>query len=181
MISLNLLLCGRIMTGLIFNPATRERSYATLAYGQSIGKAFIEATDHMIRNYFSHPSYWKVNGSLYFSIYELMSLIEGLGGIDETRRILNDFRNRVRAAGLGELHLNAVVWGVQILPGEKRISNPNEMLEILVSIVLRPMFGYTMRRTSEIPENGLYMCLGKSPLKIMKGLQSNIKYPTFQM
>ena len=31
----------------------------------------------------------------------------------------------------GELHLNAVVWGVQILPGEKKIKDPDEMLEIL--------------------------------------------------
>lgn len=113
------------------HPATRERPYATLAYGNVSEKAFIEATDHMIKNYFNHPSYWRVNGALYFSVYELMSLINGLGGIYETRRVLNDFRSRVKAAGLGELHLNAVVWGVQILPGEKRISNPNEMLEIL--------------------------------------------------
>lgn len=113
------------------HPATRERSYATLTHGSFSERAFIEATDHMINNYFNHPSYWRVEGGLYFSVYELMSLVKGLGGIEETRRALQDFRMRVRAAGLGELHLNAVVWGVQILPGEKKITNPNEMLEIL--------------------------------------------------
>jgi hypothetical protein len=113
------------------HPATRERSYATLACGEVSEKSFIEATKHMIRNYFRHPSYWKINGGLYFSIYELMSFVKGLGGIDNTKKVLNDFRTRVRTAGLGELHLNAVIWEVQILPGEKKITNPNEMLEML--------------------------------------------------
>lgn len=113
------------------HPATRDRSFATLAKGGVTEETFIKATEHMISNYFNHPSYWKVDDGLYFSFYELMSLVKGLGGIDETKRILADFRNRVRKAGLGELHLNAVVWGVQILPGEKKITNPNEMLKEL--------------------------------------------------
>jgi hypothetical protein len=112
-------------------PATRDRSYATLAHGGVTEEAFVKATEHIINTYFSHPSYWRVNRGLYFSIYELMSLVKGLGGIDNTKRILGDFRNRVRKAGLGELHLNAVVWGIQILPGENKITNPNEMLKEL--------------------------------------------------
>ncbi|MCD9022496.1 glycosyltransferase WbsX family protein [Cohnella silvisoli] len=113
------------------HPLARSLQPATLASGTVSEKAFIEATDHMIRRYFAHPSYWRVKDGLYFSIYELMNLVKGFGGIEETKRILADFRERVRAAGLGELHLNAVVWGVQILPGEKRIEDPNELLNEL--------------------------------------------------
>ena len=112
-------------------PATRAKPYALRVSGQLSEKAFIEATDHMIRNYFAHPSYWRVDGGLYFSVYELMSLVKSFGSLDNTRWILDDFRNRVRGAGLGELHLNAVIWGVQILPGETRIANPREMIEVL--------------------------------------------------
>ena len=112
-------------------PATRAKPYALRVSGQLSEKAFIEATDHMIRNYFAHPSYWRVDGGLYFSVYELMGLVKSFGSLDNTRRILDDFRNRVRGAGLGELHLNAVIWGVQILPGETRIANPREMIEVL--------------------------------------------------
>ena len=32
---------------------------------------------------------------------------------------------------MGELHLNAVVWGVKIPPGEKTIKDPQEMLAVL--------------------------------------------------
>lgn len=44
---------------------------------------------------------------------------------------LDGLRDRVRKRGLGELHLNAVIWGVQILPAEIRIENPNALLEAL--------------------------------------------------
>lgn len=113
------------------HPLTRALQPPTLASGKVSEKVFIEATDHMIRHYFGHPSYWKIGGGLYFSIYELMNLIEGLGGLEETKRVLDNFRVRVREAGLGELHLDAVVWGVQILPGEKKIDNPNDLLDFL--------------------------------------------------
>lgn len=113
------------------HPATRTATYPLRVSGKLTEIAFIKATNHMIKNYFGHPSYWKVNDGLYFSIYELMNLVESFNGIENTSRILNDFRDRVRTAGLGELHLNAVIWGVQILPGETKISNPNELIEAL--------------------------------------------------
>lgn len=96
--------------------------------GVVTAKTFDTLTDFVIEKYFSHPSYWKIDGCPYFSIYELYKLVEGLGSIDATRRALDRFREKTRAAGFADLHLNAVVWGIQILPGEKVIKNPNEML-----------------------------------------------------
>lgn len=113
------------------HPAKRKKPYNVLYNGSVTETTFITATDYIIQNYFSHPSYWRVQGGLYFSIYELMSLVKGLGGVENTKKLLENFRTRVREAGLGELHLNAVVWGVQILPGEEKIENGNELLKIL--------------------------------------------------
>jgi hypothetical protein len=113
------------------HPAQRSRPANKLAGGTVSEQAFLTATDHMIRRYFTHPSYWRVNGGLYVSLYEIMSLIRGLGGIDKTKSALQHFRERVRAAGLGELHLNAVVWGKQILPGEQGMTNVNDLLDSL--------------------------------------------------
>ncbi|MEN6312887.1 MAG: glycoside hydrolase family 99-like domain-containing protein [Clostridiaceae bacterium] len=113
------------------HPAQRSRPYNVLRKGTVSRKTFEEATDRIIHTYFTHPSYWRVNGGLYFSIYELMNFIKGLGGLDAARTALDNFRNRVKAAGLGELHLNAVVWGLQILPGEEKITRPNEYLHAL--------------------------------------------------
>lgn len=77
---------------------------------------FDQATGHAIYEYFNHPSIWKVDGKPYFSIYELQTLIAGLGGIDQTRQALDDFRQRAIQAGIGEIHLNVVEWGLRNLP-----------------------------------------------------------------
>lgn len=113
------------------HPAVRNRPYNTLAKGAVDEAEFRDATEHMIRTYFADPSYWRVNGGLYFSVYEVMSLIKGLGSVRETRRVLDEFRLRVRAAGLGELHLNAVVWGISNLPNEETITDVNGLMEAL--------------------------------------------------
>lgn len=91
-------------------------------------ETFVKATDHVIKAYFSQPNYWRIDGKPYFSVYELMTLIEGLGGVEKTREALDDFRARARSTGVGEIHLNAVMWGIQVLPTEKTVKNPEEML-----------------------------------------------------
>ncbi len=94
-------------------------------------ETFDRATDHIIQTYFTEPNYWRIAGRLYFSVYELMTLAEGLGGVERTREALESFRDRTRAAGLGELHLNAVMWGIKLLPNERVLTNPVEMLRDL--------------------------------------------------
>ena len=92
---------------------------------------FAKATDYCIEKYFSHPSYWRVNGGLYFSFYELDTLIKSLGGMENCKRVLENFRERVRKAGLGELHLNAVLFNVKILEGDGVLVSPKEQLDYL--------------------------------------------------
>jgi len=112
-------------------PAQRSRPYNVLYKGADTEKIFIDATNHIIDKYFTHPSYWRVDGGLYFSVYELMALVSGLGGIEKSRRIFDEFRDKVRGKGLGEIHLNAVVWGIQNLPGEQTITDGNALLDAL--------------------------------------------------
>jgi hypothetical protein len=71
--------------------------------------SFRAATDYVIERYLGHPSYWRLDDRPYFSLYDLGALETGLGGRTETRAALDDFRARARAAGRGELHLNAVI------------------------------------------------------------------------
>jgi hypothetical protein len=99
--------------------------------GTVTGQTFEVMTDTIIEKYFSQPSYWKIDGCPYFSIYELFRFIEGLGGIDQAKSALERFRAKTRAAGFPDLHLNAVVWGVQLLPGETQLTNPRDMLKQL--------------------------------------------------
>ncbi|MCP4397223.1 MAG: hypothetical protein GY801_07985 [bacterium] len=113
------------------HPAQRNMCPKVLKPGKLSPQAFVEATDHIIHAYFSRPNYWRVNGGLYFSFYELTKLLAGFGTIAETRAALDDFRARTRKAGLGELHLNAVVWNTPNLPGEETILEVNPLMEQL--------------------------------------------------
>ncbi|HSW50312.1 MAG TPA: glycoside hydrolase family 99-like domain-containing protein [Bryobacteraceae bacterium] len=113
------------------HPATRNTPPRVLAPGCISARAFHAACDRMIDLYFPHPSYWRVNGGLYLSFYMIAGLVQGIGSVEAARTALDHFRDRVRGAGLGELHLNAVVWGEQILPGEKKVDDVNGLLDAL--------------------------------------------------
>ena len=58
-----------------------------------------------IEKYFSHPSYYKIDGKPVFMIYDVFTLIKGLGGSDGTRAALDYFREEVKKAGFLGLHL----------------------------------------------------------------------------
>lgn len=94
-------------------PAKAGEAQKLIYPGQVNREVFDRATDHVIARYFSQPNYWKIDGKPYFSIYELMTLVRGLGGVPQTRKALDGFRARARAAGLPGVHLNAVAWGIQ--------------------------------------------------------------------
>jgi glycosyl transferase family WbsX len=113
------------------HPARRHGRPALLYPGMVTRESFDALVEVVIERYFRHPSYWQIDGCPYFSIYELMTLVRGLGGLRETRDALARFHERTRAAGFPELHLNAVVWGVKVLPNEEAIANPREMLAAL--------------------------------------------------
>jgi hypothetical protein len=67
------------------------------------------AFDHVIERYLGHPSYWRLGGLPYFSIYDLPGLVRGLGGIADAAALLDWFRERAAAAGLPGLHLNGTI------------------------------------------------------------------------
>jgi Glycosyltransferase WbsX len=68
----------------------------------------VRAFDHVISRYLTHPSYWRLNGCAYFSIYDLPAFIRGMGGVRGAADTLEGFREAAARAGVGELHLNGV-------------------------------------------------------------------------
>ena len=112
-------------------PAKRGVKPPLIFQGAQDRAAFEKMTDYIVATYFRHPSHWLIDGKPYFSIYELFRLVEGLGGIDATRAALDSFRRKTVAAGFPGLHLNAVVRGVKILPGEQQVKDPAALLKTL--------------------------------------------------
>lgn len=109
-------------------PQKRGMPTHVLAEGRVSRGEFDAAADYVIRNYFSHPSYWKIEDRPYFSIYELNTLVEDLGGEERAREALEGFREKTKASGLPDVHLNAVVWGIGILPGERVAEDQGSLL-----------------------------------------------------
>jgi hypothetical protein len=101
------------------HPYKKGSPQPVLYPGRVTPKTFEAISDHLIKDYFQHPSYWMIDGKPYFSFYDLTKLLDSFGSVKDTRAALDAFRAKAKAAGLPGLHLNAVAWGQPILPGEK--------------------------------------------------------------
>ena len=76
-------------------------------------QTFDEISDYVIENYFKRPNYWKIDGCPYFSIYQFNTFLQTFNN-DTTAAIaaLQRFRNKVKAAGFPDLHLDASLYGL---------------------------------------------------------------------
>ncbi len=79
--------------------------------GQVNEADFDKITDRITKKYFSHPSYYKIDGKPVFMIYDIMNFLSGLGGIDNTKTAIEGFRQKVKAAGFPDLELQLCAWG----------------------------------------------------------------------
>jgi hypothetical protein len=99
--------------------------------GQITSETFDIMTTHIVDRYFSQESYLKIDKCPYFSVYELYRFVLGMGGMAQAAKELQKFRTKAKAAGFPDLHLNAVTWGMQLLPGEGQAPDLKTMLECL--------------------------------------------------
>lgn len=113
------------------HPAPRGGPHPLLYPGKVTPEKFEAICDHIIKDYFSQPTYWTIDGKPYFSIYELSKLLDNFGSVEATRAALDRFRDKAVAAGLPGIHLNAVVWGQPILPGENKPADAAKLVKDL--------------------------------------------------
>lgn len=133
-------------------PYTKGDPRVVLYPGKVSPAGFERIADHLIKDYFRHPSYWRIEGRPYFSFYDLGKLLESFGSVPAARAALDAFRAQAVMAGLPGLHLNAVVWGQPILPGEKTPADPAKLVRDLgfdsvTSYVWIHHFGMTQPQT----------------------------------
>lgn len=94
--------------------SNREKlQFGLMWCGAVIPEELEELYDYVIQNYFTQPNYWRVDGGLYFSIYEIFKFVKALGGLEAAAASLQKFREKAAALGLGKIHLVAVEWGLQ--------------------------------------------------------------------
>lgn len=71
--------------------------------------------DRVISRYFIQSNYYQIDGCPVFMIYDLNNLITGLGGTLQAKETLSLFREKVKAAGFRDLHLQMATWGPDVL------------------------------------------------------------------
>jgi hypothetical protein len=92
-------------------PASATEAPPVLARGGVSAAQFDRLTDYVAERYFTQPHYLTLDGQPYFSLYELTTFVDGIGGTGEARRALARFRDKARALGYTGLHLNGITWG----------------------------------------------------------------------
>jgi hypothetical protein len=112
-------------------PYRRGAPQKLLYPGRVSPATFDRIGDHLVKDYFRRPNYWKVDGKPYFSVYELTKLVESFGSVPATRAALDRLRGKAVAAGLPGVHFNAVVWGQTILPGETKPVDSAQLIKEL--------------------------------------------------
>lgn len=94
---------------------TWDKRNAGLPNDQLIWKGGVDRAEfenichRVIEKYFPNPSYYKVDGKPSFMIYELQTLIQGLGGAEQTKDALEWFRKETVKAGFKGLDLQVTL------------------------------------------------------------------------
>ena len=91
---------------------------------------------YIVEKYFKQPNYWKIDGKPYFSIYEIVTFINGLGGIDEAKKAIQLLDEKTRKAGFPGVHFNIMSWMV----------NDNLVKNITGPTRQKKPFNYLMRK-----------------------------------
>ncbi|HEX4262936.1 MAG TPA: glycoside hydrolase family 99-like domain-containing protein [Verrucomicrobiae bacterium] len=120
-----------------YNPADKMK---LLYPGKVTLATWDKITDLVIARYFKHPSYWKIDGKPYFSIYEMNLFLESFGSVEGARGALDRFREKARVAGFPGLHINAVLWGEPRSPGS---GTPIDWAKLSSDLALDSLTGYT--------------------------------------
>ena len=74
-------------------------------------KTFEFIVHRTIEKYFSHPSYYKIDGKPVYMLYDAMNFVKGLGGVNEALDAIEFFRNETVKAGFPGLELHISITG----------------------------------------------------------------------
>ena len=88
------------------HPGSYWKPAEMLWSGEVTPQTFTQCTDHLIETYFKHPNYLRIEGKIYFSVFNLSYMIK-TNGQETLRAMFEDLRSRVRKAGLGEIWIDA--------------------------------------------------------------------------
>ena len=115
---------GALNDGFLKAPNNKRLKFALMWANHDVGDSpgavnrehFVKVADHVLKEFFTRPNYWKINGKPYFSIYEVGTFFKGLGGQEKAREALMDFDAKAKAAGFPGIHFNGIESQVRSHP-----------------------------------------------------------------
>jgi hypothetical protein len=125
------------MSYLDYKAADKSKMYWSGAVSR---QTFDHFTEHVIKDYFKRPNYYKIDGKPVFAIYEISTFIGGLGGMEQAKAALRDFNARCVKAGLPGVHFQAILWSaipstLSAVPGDKSSTQDNTLTQLGFSSV----------------------------------------------
>lgn len=111
------------------HPSGRMNISPSLMSSAVTSESFRKITDVFIEKYFGKKNYIRVDGKILFIIYNVAKMIKELGGVENTVKEFNFLRERVRAAGLGEMELATLPAIIEDITKDK-----NEINKIITSV-----------------------------------------------
>ena len=127
--------------------------------------------DRVIKQYFSQPNYFKIDGCPVFSVFSVDKLLESFGGdVKEARKALDYFRDEVKKAGFPGLHIQWNQGGGSIMSEESATNFSNRVNEMGFNSVAM----YNMGGLAED-----YLVYGANSIKIRTQMDSILNIPLF--
>ena len=87
------------------NKAVDKKFNEPIWHGWVGEEEFRKISRRWIEMYFSRPNYYRIDGKPVLMIYEIVTFIRGIGGMDKAAKALATFRKDCEDAGLGGVHL----------------------------------------------------------------------------
>ena len=143
---------------LIWKGATDRRDFEIIAH-------------RIIEKYFSHPSYYKIDGKPVFIVYDPNTLVQGLGGLKETRQALDWFRKETVKAGFKGLDLQL------ILRGRKFKVSGSSQTEVVEKLGFDSVTNYQICGMTDIDRD--YNEIMKDVAKEWEALEKEYKVPYY--
>jgi len=128
----------------------------------------------VIKQYFSKPNYFRIDGKPVFHVFAPNNMVKGLGGLEKTKEALDYFREETKKAGFPGLHLQFRVGGGTrpvILSGE--FSDGKSMNEIIEYLGVNSLTKYGWGHNQD------YIKLGVENLKSRQVWDSTAHVPYF--
>lgn len=118
------------------HPASYDNHRIKLTEGKVSWQLWDTISTYIVEKYFKQPNYWKIDGKPYFSIYEIVNFVNGLGGMVNAKNAIALLDAKAKNAGFPGVHFNIMSWMIndqsaKQIEGPDAPHNAKEMIQFL--------------------------------------------------